>query len=262
MYYLLEKIYQTNIRRNILAPGLVFFLLKGATTSLLNSISQKYHINVAWLYVSTIAVAFLLSFLPYIFLKLFFKVKKVFRGDERNSIQLRHSIIDAMGKSNTMRLLLLSGYTMFFDSKERYIYDTLKRLRENDHDKKVMALILNPESKAWEHRAKWFIKEMNKTSEPAMVIDVKEYKERCYKIITELKKIGAKVRLYNNIPIWRMHILDQYVFLSAYTSKNSGHLTSMYRFAKLDVDSMHHSLTKYFDDLWFQCKKLDINKNM
>lgn len=173
-----------------------------------------------------------------------------YSGEERGSEDYKKIVIKYLKESQKVRFVLLSAYTMFYDEREFFIKDTLEKIpKEKRVQKEIIFLLLDPESREFNVRAKWFVKRISKlpTNDPRRVNNLEEYKNRCRSIIINLEKLGT-VKYYCSIPIWRLQIFDRTVFVSTYGRERDGHLTNVLQFPA--EHPMYDGFYKFFDSIY------------
>lgn len=142
--------------------------------------------------------------------------RKIYREGERASREFRGHVCRSIRYSRHMYFLLFAGYTMVYED-ESFILEairelSLKQLQSAD----IRFLLLDPQSQHWLLRAKDFVEARRGSGR---VNNVDEYKEMCRQARTTIEQIpGVQIVNYDGAPpLWRLHIFDDYVFVSRYS---------------------------------------------
>lgn len=111
----------------------------------------------------------------------------------------------------------------------------------------IRVLYLNPNSIFVEQRAKE-IKENHSTFVHGILL--------CQKFLSELKyiyKLNIGANMYDDLPIWRMIILDDTAFVSSYIPSCEGHNSAMYEIKSGQKYSLYCVFKRYFEYLYGKC---------
>jgi cell division protein FtsL len=235
-------------------------LSKGLLDNLIKDFAARERIPVWLVYIILMALGVIvIEFGVRLWRRFWNRKKSVFSVEEREQEDYQDRITDLIKTSHTIHLLLLSGYTMFWDDRESSLLKAIQALSPEERaEKDFRILMLHPESDHWKSRARLFVRKMKNALGNGRVRTVEEYKQRCLNIISDLEKLGATINFYTFEPQWRLHIFDSAVFISFYGRETDGHLTSCYCFPKTDENSIYHGFTKYFNWYWkWAYKKTD-----
>jgi len=167
----------------------------------------------------------------------------------------KSSVIENLHSSRSAKLLLLSGYTMFYDN-EHYLLDEIGAIGKST-EKEFSVLLLNPYSSAFKSRGSVFVRRLRARSntDPAHIRKMSEYIQRAIDIRKQLEKLlpHAKIAYYDSQPTWRLHIFDNYLFMSSYDEDKDGHLTEAFRIP--NTHPMYKAFNIYFDRLMMDVRK-------
>lgn len=181
-----------------------------------------------------------------------------FLEEERTQESYKSELIEQIDKSKTIYFLLLSAYTMFYDDKEKFIFEHLKSITSTEMQKSmknIRILLLERGAKGnyrlFESRGRWFVREMKQENASYRVTNYTEYVTKCEGIERELKRIG-EVKFYKDDPIWRLFIFDTAIYVSIYGDRKSGHQTPIYKLpiSSEDPFGIATGFIKYYQCLW------------
>jgi hypothetical protein len=176
-------------------------------------------------------------------------IRAAYGGEERNQEHFKKEISKHLLNSKRIHLLLISGHTMFYDEREKFIRDILKDISIKGCEKRDIRIkLLDRSTEEFQKRAQWFsqylfkIDAINKCS-------YEEYVNRCQKNEIELKVFfpGCELRFYESMPLWRIHLFDDAIFLSLYQEGIPGHLTQILQFFSGNI--IYEGFSKYFNML-------------
>ncbi len=139
--------------------------------------------------------------------------KQIYSEGERATKLFRNHLCRSLKESAHVYLLLFSGYTMVHE-EEKFILEAFKQLSVTELEAKdIRILVLDPECKFWETRATAFLESKKNWRSLA------EYKQLCEDARHVLSRIPCvNVATYNGTPpLWRLHIFDDYMFVSRYS---------------------------------------------
>lgn len=173
--------------------------------------------------------------------------------EERSTERYKKAIIEQMKKSDRMYFRLVSGHTMYYDDREKFIIDALRdNFPVGVLDKKDIRIqLLDRSTDAFITRARDFVRLMN---ENELTCSDDEYTNRCEFVIKDLERIvgSGKINFYTRKHLWRLHIFDDIMFVSTYSDAPliEGHLAPAYAFPKDCVASIFEGFLNEFMSLY------------
>ena len=150
---------------------------------------------------------------------------------------------------------LLSGRTMYFDGKEKFILDALKNLPpEKLKAKDIKIQLMEMDSPLFNDRAGEAIAALEKT-DPNKRISFNEYLELCKNIERDLTRTFGKdkVHFYQRKYLWRLHIFDDLILISNYGDSSNflfNYLPFAYLFYRKRYSMMFDALLAEFNSLY------------
>ena len=182
-------------------------------------------------------------------------IAKKYTAEERSTEKYKKAIEEQIKQSRRIYFRLISAHTMYYDEKEKFILDLLKKLTIAELDKKDIKIqLLDRSTISFEERARNFVDMMDKNGSPHRC-SYEEYLKRCQDIENELSRIAGKdgISFYQRKYLWRLHIFDDVIFISTYSDTpqmTEGHLSSAYSFTRDCDDSLFDGFLKEFLSLY------------
>ena len=173
----------------------------------------------------------------------------------QDHIRFKNLMEDQIKKSNKIYMRLLSGRTMYFDGKEKFILDALKNLPpEKLRAKDIKIQLVEMDSPLFMERAGEAIASLGKT-DPNKEISINEYIELCKNVEADLVKTFGeeKTRFYQRKYLWRLHIFDDMILISNYGDGPSYLFDSVpftYLFYRKRYSMMFDALLAEFNSLY------------
>lgn len=183
-------------------------------------------------------------------------ITKRYTVEERSTEKYKEAIKEQFASSKRIYFRLLSAHTMFYDDKEKFIVNLLRKLSVEDIDDKrdIKIQLLDRSSSSFDERANNYINLMDLHDLPYKC-SYQEYMTRCKKIENALIRIVGidNVSFYSRRYLWRLYIFDNNIFVSTYSDKPEfieGHLSTAYSFNR-DCDvSLFDGFLEEFNSLY------------
>ncbi len=182
-------------------------------------------------------------------------ISRVIVRDEGEGERLIETLVSSeIKESQRLDFLLLSGYTMEYQD-EQYLKDCLvdRKASYCDCDSAkdgVRFLLLKRDNPLFDGRGESFISRAKKSPVKNNPDNIDEYKTRSKRIKRELLAELGNVKLYDEPPIWRLFIFDQFTFVTCYEDGKDGHKTNMFILVNSPENSLANALRLHFDTLW------------
>lgn len=174
---------------------------------------------------------------------------------ERSTKKYKQAIELQIKNSNRMYFRLLSGYTMFYDDREKFILKSLEDVFKKDKDSKNIKIqLMDRTMESFEERGRSFVDLMGE-KDMSYKCSYEEYLGRCETIERNLKEIVGEenVSLYKRKYLWRLHIFDDKIFISTYSDLPElieGHLSSAYAFSREYDPILFDGFCRDFESLY------------
>jgi len=174
--------------------------------------------------------------------------------DRGSSEDFKKRVIKNIERSKRLYFLLLSAHTMFYDERETFIMDKIKNLPAQElKEKDIKFLLMDKNNTFFRKRGEWFVGEMRRLDYPYHVFTYNEYLNRCKEIEREILKIPINLKFYKTIPVWRLMLFDEELFVSIYQPEVEGHLSAIYMIKKISDHpkmSLYWGFYDYFTSLY------------
>lgn len=178
-----------------------------------------------------------------------------FTVEERSAEKYRTAMEEQIKKSKRIYIRLLSGHTMYYDERETFILEALKDLTGKELETKDIKIqLMDRNVDSFNERAVKFVALLEEKKSPQR-ISYDEYLRRCQKIESEIVDAFGKeiVKFYRRKYLWRLHIFDDVIFISAYSDEPclvEGHLSPAYSFHKEYDPSLFNAFLSEFNSLY------------
>ncbi|MFC5180315.1 helix-turn-helix domain-containing protein [Actinomadura harenae] len=73
--------------------------------------------------------------------------------------------------------------------------------------------------------------------------------------LAELPHTDIEIRLYEELPIWRMLAFDDMLFLSAFGVDHEGHRSGVYKLTAATDGVLHAGFRRHYEDLWRRSRR-------
>jgi hypothetical protein len=184
-------------------------------------------------------------------------IETVYLPIDREGEWYRSDIEHQIGSSRRIHLRLISAYTMFYEEREKFIYEKLNRLGSGVGAKDVRIQLLDRQSPYFQNRAAWYVDKMQRENAPHRPDSVEHYIQRCIEIenIIKARFPHVKIEFYQREPLWRLHIFDDVLYVSTYydiDGPEEGHRTTVFRLRRDDggvENIIYFGLAKEFEAL-------------
>ncbi|MGP4102197.1 hypothetical protein [Nonomuraea sp. KM90] len=113
---------------------------------------------------------------------------------------------------------------------------------EPDAPRTLRVLLLSPDGEAAAHRAE----EINETSE-TFSSGIRLAEARLRELGTIAPTLTVEAYRYNTLPIWRLIILDDIQYVSAFGQKWEGHESAVYKIAPTPQGALHRGFRRLFE---------------
>lgn len=179
-------------------------------------------------------------------------VAKKYTAEERSTEKYKNAMKEQFEKSNRIYLRLISAHTMFYDDKERFIVETLRKFNREELKKKDIRIqLLDKGTKLFIERAHDFVKLLESDN---ITSSYDEYIDQCKNIENRLAELIEKknISFYERKYLWRLHIFDNVIFISTYIDvpEAGGHLAPAYSFDRDCDASLFDGFLKEFTSLY------------
>ncbi|MFI0451945.1 hypothetical protein [Actinomadura sp. 6N118] len=67
--------------------------------------------------------------------------------------------------------------------------------------------------------------------------------------------VQLEVRLYDELPTWRMIAFDDVLYLSAFGASHEGHRSGMYKLTAATDGVLHAGFRRQYDDMWRRARR-------
>ncbi|MFI0357928.1 hypothetical protein [Actinomadura sp. 9N407] len=67
--------------------------------------------------------------------------------------------------------------------------------------------------------------------------------------------LRLEVRLYGDLPTWRMVAFDETLYLSAFGAAQEGHRSGVYKLTAAADGMLHAGFRRYYDDMWRRSRR-------